>query len=126
MITSMINILVAEDDKFLSAAYRVKLSKKGWHVTIVEDGHEVIDYLEKQKPSLILLDLIMPNMDGFEVLEAVAKVDPDHKIPIIVASNLGQKEDVDRALSLGARDFIIKSESTLDAIVAKIESLLKK
>jgi CheY-like chemotaxis protein len=122
----MFNILVAEDDKFLASAYRVKFTKQGWNVTIVEDGHEVIEFLEKQKSDLVLLDLIMPNMDGFEVLEQIFKNGQNKKVPVIVASNLGQKEDIDRAMSLGAKDFIVKSESSLDAIVTKISAFLKK
>lgn len=118
-------ILVAEDDKFLASAYRVKLTKQGWTVKIVEDGHEVITHLQSETPDLILLDLIMPNMDGFEVLETIVKNSNWSKIPIIVASNLGQKEDIDRALSLGALDFVVKSEMSLDSIVAKIDKLLK-
>ncbi len=118
------NILVAEDDKFLASAYRLKLTRQGWDVTVVSDGNEVLKYLATAKPDLLLLDLIMPNMDGFEVLEKIKTLENGTNLPVVVASNLGQKEDINRALSLGALDFVIKSEVSLDALVAKIVKIL--
>jgi len=117
-------VLVAEDDKFLASAYRLKLSKQGWEVAIARDGQEALDYLKSRQPDLVLLDLIMPNVDGFAVLEAIRTQPNLSHIPIIVASNLGQKEDINRALSLGAKDFVVKSETSLDQIVLKIKTLL--
>lgn len=117
-------VLVAEDDKFLSNAYRVKLSKAGFDVKVVFDGQEAIDALKDFLPDIILLDLVMPVKDGFSVLESL-KADPVYKsIPVIVASNLGQKEDTDRAMKLGAQDFIIKSDLSLTELVDKINKLL--
>jgi PleD family two-component response regulator len=117
-------ILVAEDDKFLGNAYRVKLTKAGFDVKIATDGQEALDALSGFIPDLILLDLVMPVKDGFIVLETI-KSDPVYKlIPVIVASNLGQKEDTDRAMKLGANDFIIKSDLSLNELVDKINTLL--
>jgi DNA-binding response OmpR family regulator len=103
-------ILIAEDDKFLLNAYRVKFSKAGFEIKIVSDGEEALEALKTFVPDAMLLDLVMPKKDGFAVLEAV-KADANlKKIPVIVASNLGQKEDIERAQKLGANDYIIKSD----------------
>lgn len=117
-------ILLAEDDKFLSTAYRVKLTKAGFEVKIARDGQEALDSLQTFIPDIILLDLVMPVKDGFATLEAIKADEKFKMIPVIVASNLGQKEDSDRAFKLGARGFIIKSDLSLDTLVQKINSIV--
>lgn len=118
-------ILVAEDDKFLANAYRVKLQKEGFEVSIASNGNEVLDSLSKKIPDLIVLDLVMPIMDGFDTLEAIKKNDKFKKIKIIIASNLNQKEDIDRGLALGADNYIVKSDISIDDLVKKIRSMLR-
>jgi len=114
----MKKILVAEDDLFLANAYKAKLSKSGFEVLVARDGKEALDILAKEKVSLVLLDLMMPVKDGFEVLAEM-----DKKIPVLVASNLGQKEDIDKAMKLGAKDYIIKSDVSLTDLISKVNSL---
>ncbi|OGH41893.1 MAG: hypothetical protein A3H79_02700 [Candidatus Levybacteria bacterium RIFCSPLOWO2_02_FULL_36_8b] len=121
----MAKILVAEDDKFLANAYRVKLSKTDHEIKIVSDGQEVMDILETFTPDIILLDLIMPVKDGFSVLEELKKNEKWKNIPVIVASNLGQKEDIDRSMLLGATDYIVKSDMHINDILIKINNALK-
>ena len=118
-------ILVAEDDRFLVTAYRAKLTKAGFEVQIASDGDEVLATLQKFIPDIMLLDLVMPKKDGFAALEAIKKDEKLKHIPIIVASNLGQKEDLDKAKALGADDYIIKSDMSMDALVQKINSHIK-
>jgi two-component system alkaline phosphatase synthesis response regulator PhoP len=121
----MAKILVAEDDRFLANAYRVKLTKSGFEVEIARDGQEAITLLKANKADLILLDLMMPVKDGFTTLEEIKK-DPMLKdIPVIIASNLGQKEDIDKGLALGAVDYVVKSDLSLDTLVQKIQSFIK-
>lgn len=115
-------ILIAEDDKFLANAYRVKLSKLEHEVKIVADGEEAMQALEEFTPDVILLDLIMPNKDGFVVLEEIKASDKYKKIPVIVASNLGQKEDIEKAKQLGADDYVVKADMELEDLVKKVES----
>lgn len=117
-------ILVAEDDKFLSNAYRVKLTKAGFEVKVVGNGQGALDILKTFIPDLILLDLVMPVKDGFATLEAIKADERLKAIPVIVASNLGQKEDSDRAFKLGAKGFVIKSDLSLDNLIQKIHSLV--
>jgi len=121
----MKTILIAEDDKFLSNAYRIKLSKLGYDVAIVSDGEQVMKYLnEKQMPDLLLLDLIMPVKDGFDTLKDIRAIDKFNKLLIIVASNLGQSEDVKKAKEMGAIDYIVKSDLSLQELAEKIHSYL--
>lgn len=122
----MKKILIAEDDKFLALAYRAKLAKAGFDISIASDGEEVITMLRNITPNVILLDLIMPKKDGFWTLEEIKANTSWKNIPVIIASNLGQHEDIERGMKLGASDYIIKSETSLDKLVEKIDSLLKK
>ncbi|MEI6326755.1 MAG: response regulator [Candidatus Roizmanbacteria bacterium] len=116
----MKKILIAEDDKFLANAYRAKMVKAGFDVLIVKDGDEILKSVETYSPDLVLLDLVMPKRDGFSVLEELKKDPKYNTLPVIIASNLGQREDMQKALALGAKDFIIKSDFSLDQIVEKI------
>ena len=121
----MKTILVAEDDHFLSNAYRIKLVKLGFDVKIVSDGEQVLQYLHEQgAPNLLLLDLIMPVKDGFDTLREIKANDKLKKFPIIVASNLGEAEDVKKAKELGAVDYIVKSDLSLQELAEKINSYL--
>ncbi len=120
----MKKILVAEDDKFLGNAYRVKLSKSGFEVKLATDGDEALKALESFTPDLILLDLVMPVRDGFSTLEEIKSKDEFKHVPVIIASNLGQKEDIEKGLKLGAKDFFIKSDMSLENLIAKIKSYL--
>jgi len=120
----MKKILIAEDDKFLSSAYRLKLTKAGFEVQITGDGAELLKTLETYTPDLILLDLVMPVMDGFTALETLRSNPKFKSIPIIIASNLGQKEDIDRTQSLGISDFVVKSDLSLDVLIEKINKII--
>lgn len=114
------NILVAEDDHFLASAYKMKLTKAGYDVDIASDGEEAITLISKKIPDLIILDLVMPNKDGFEVLKELKGRKEWANVPVIVASNLGQKEDLDKAKSFGANEFIIKSDLSMDNLLEKV------
>lgn len=120
----MSNILVVEDDTFLANAYRVKLTKSGFTIRIALDGDEVFTILAQFTPDVIILDLMIPKKDGFEVLKLLKADDRWKNIPLIVASNLGQEEDVDRAMKMGANDYIIKSDLSLNDLITKIRSYL--
>jgi len=118
-------ILIAEDDQFLANAYRVKFTNFGFDIRLAKDGKEALKILEKFKPDIILLDLTMPEMDGFTTLEKIKQNKKWTKIPILVTSNLSQKEDRDKVLALSARDLIIKSNLSLSELVEKIYTFLK-
>jgi len=118
-------ILIIEDDKFLRQLIAQKLLKEGYDVLEAVDGEEGLKKIKEEKPDLILLDLILPGIDGFEVLSQMNKEDLISQIPVIILSNLGQKEDVERGLNLGATDYLIKAHFTPGEIIEKIKNILK-
>lgn len=119
-------ILIVEDDKFLRDLISQKLVREGFVSLDAIDGEAGLKIAAEKSPDLILLDLILPSLDGFEVLRQLKSVPLTSKIPVIVLSNLGQKEDMDRAMSGGAEEFMIKAHFTPGEIIAKIKEILKK
>ena len=117
-------ILLAEDDLFLQRMYVDKLVKEGIKVVVASDGEKALEIMRKQKPVLVLLDILMPKKDGFEVLEE-AKKDPKLKsIPIILLTNLSEVADVKRAQKLGAADYIIKSHFLPSEVIEVVKKYL--
>jgi len=122
-------ILVVEDDKFLRDLLVGKLFSEGFHVKSAIDSRgalEVLHNKDEEKPQIVLLDLILPGENGFSVLEKIKHDDNLADIPVIILSNLGQKEDIDKAMELGACDFMVKANFTLDEIVEKVKGILSK
>src|SRR3989344_3993591 len=113
-------ILLVEDDKFFQLFYANKLREKNLEVEVATDGEDGLAKMRQVKPDMVLLDIIMPKKDGFEVLKEVAKDESLKTIPIIVFSTLGQEEDVKKALSLGARDYISKTFFDFEKLYQKI------
>jgi len=122
----MKKILVVEDDAFLANAYRVKLTKASYQVAVAADGDEALSALLEDSYDLIILDLVLPKVDGFVVLSKIKKDPRFSKIPIIVVSNLSQAEDIKKAKSLGASDYIVKTDLSIKEVLAKITSVLGK
>lgn len=117
-------VLVVEDDKFLRELLVKKLTAEGFEVENALDGEVAFGILANKTPDIILLDLILPNIDGFEILARVRKDVRTAKTPVVIFSNLGEKADIDKAMSLGATDFMVKANFTLDEIVEKIHSII--
>jgi DNA-binding response OmpR family regulator len=118
-------ILIIEDDKFLRELIAQKLIKEGYEISEAIDGEEAMKKVREEKPNLVLLDLILPGIDGFEVLSKMKEDPALAQIPVIILSNLGQKEDVERGLKLGAVDYLIKAHFTPGEIIEKINYALK-
>ena len=113
-------ILLIEDEEVMVSLLQKKLTEEGYEVLVARDGEEGLEAIKKNKPDLILLDIIMPKMGGFEVMEEMSK-DPEIKdIPIVVVSNSGQPVELDKAQKLGARDWLIKTEFDPKEVVAKV------
>ncbi len=117
-------LLVAEDDQFYANLYRTKLEKEGFGVVTAANGKETLELLKKHNPNLIILDLVMPEMDGFEVLKKIKEEKSLHDVPVIILSNLGQQEDIDRAQALGVFKYIIKSNVSIHQMVESVEEAL--
>ena len=118
-------ILIIEDDKFLRELVSQKLIKEGYKIVEASDGEEGLKKIKEERPDLILLDLILPGIDGFEVLSRAKEDSFLAKIPVIILSNLGQVDDIERGLKLGAVDYLIKAHFTPDEIIEKIKNVLK-
>jgi len=119
-------VLVVEDDSLLQDMLAQQLSKDAWTVSYAKDGDRALEIARTEKPDIILLDLMLPGVSGYDIL-ANLKKDPElTRIPVIILSNLGQQEDIDKGLQLGATDFMIKSNFTLDEVSAKMKGILEK
>ena len=119
-------ILVVEDDPVLKNLLGHTFAGK-YQTLYASDGNEALALFEQYKPSIILLDLMLPTMDGFAVLENIrGRADEFKSVPVIVVSNLGQSTDKERAKTLGATEYLVKAEVSVEEIVAKIQSVLEK
>lgn len=119
-------ILLVEDDSFLSNIYQTKFTKEGYQVALAGDGEEALKAVKTKKPDIVLLDVLLPKLDGFAVLEKLKK-DPETKdIPVILLTNLGQRDDVDRGLQLGAADYLIKAHFKPSETVEKVKKVLER
>lgn len=114
-------VLVVEDDKFLSNIHKTKLAKEGFEVEHAANGEEALKIARKRKPKLVLLDLIMPIKDGFETLKEFKEDSELKDVKIIILSNLSQEEDKQKALELGAAEYIVKANVFFREIVEKVK-----
>ena len=119
-------VLIVEDDAFLRKLLTDKFKSEGYSVESAEDGKEALNQIEKDKPSIVLLDLLMPGVDGFQVLETIRGKQTTKELPVVVLSNLGEQEHIARAKKLGADDYLIKAHLFLDEIVERVEEIIKK
>ncbi|MDA1169181.1 MAG: response regulator [bacterium] len=118
-------IYVVEDDSFISNMYQTKLRNAGYTVEIALDGEEAWNRLQQDPlPDLVLLDVVLPKKDGFEILEDLRKNEKLKDLAVILLTNLGQKPDVERGIKLGADDYIIKAHYTPSEVMEKIEKVL--
>ena len=108
-------ILIGEDEKPMAKAMQLKLNSTGFDAKTAQNGEEVLNMMSDEDFDLVLLDLIMPKVDGFKVLEELNK--RGNKTPIIVSSNLSSEEDKERAVKLGAKDYFIKSNTPISEVV---------
>ncbi|NCU41483.1 MAG: response regulator [Candidatus Moranbacteria bacterium] len=113
-------VLLVEDDVFVSDVYSTRLSKEGYQVFLMNNGRDAVGWLETNTPDIVLLDIMMPYMDGIEVLKELRQKDSCKEVPVIMLTNLSEKENIREALSLGANDYLIKSHFTPSEIVTKV------
>lgn len=120
-----VKILIIEDDPFFCDMYLTKLIQSGFDVDVASDGKIGLDKVKKLMPALVLLDIVLPRMDGFEVLEGIRKNPKLKDIFIVLLTNLGEIDDIEKGIALGADDYIIKAHYTPMAVVAKVKKILK-
>lgn len=119
-------ILIVEDDRFAADAYEKKLRQAGFHIVVCPDVTSLYDQLRLAIPTLIILDIVLPNKNGFTILKELKEKPQYANIPVLIVSNLNQKEDIDRGIQLGAIDYLVKTEVSLNDLVDKIKSLLAR
>jgi DNA-binding response OmpR family regulator len=116
--------MIVEDDRFLSFLMKARLEKEGFTVTQVFDGEEAMNALRQEAPSLVILDLIMPKVTGFEVLKMISTSPTLASVPVVIVSNLAQDSDIEKARALGAKEYFIKVKVSIDDLVGKIKLLV--
>jgi len=118
-------ILIVEDDTMISAMYQTKLSAEGFEIFVADNGADGLKLAAENKPDLILLDVIMPQMDGFAVLTELKDNVKTKKIPVVLLTNLATDEDQQKGKELGATDYIVKSSLTPDQVSERVKKFLK-
>ena len=120
-------ILIIDDDEFLLDMYSLKFREAGFQVEVGRSGEEALNLVRQGlKPEVVLLDIVMPTIDGFEFLRLVKKENLLQGALVVILSSLGQREDIEKGLALGANDYIVKAHSTPSEVLRKIETLLEK
>jgi DNA-binding response OmpR family regulator len=121
-----IKILLVEDDSFLLGMYATKFELEGFKVTMAEDGEKAVRTALKELPDIILLDIILPKLNGFEVLKQLKADSATAKIPVILLTNLSQRDEIEQGMKMGAQDYLIKAHFMPSEVVEKIKKILNK
>ncbi len=118
-------VLIVEDDTFLLSAYQLKFKKlEGADVWTANDGKSALEFLKKDPPCVVLLDLMLPGISGFEVLTQIRKDEKWKKVPVLVLSNLSQAQDVEKVKALGIDEYLVKANTKINDIVDKVKKYL--
>lgn len=118
-------ILLVEDDSMIVEMYRLRFEEEGFEVTVTEKGSEAIELAGSLKPDIILLDIILPEVDGFNILQALKSEAKTKSVPILLLTNLAQESDRERAMNLGANDYFVKSQHTPSDVLQKVKEIIK-
>ena len=122
----MTTVLIVDDDQFLLDMYSLKFKESGFSVEVAQNGSEALEKAKALNPDAILLDVVMPKIDGFEVLRTIKKEKIAEHSKILILTNLGQKGDVEKGLKLGADDYVVKAHFTPTEVVDKVKIMLNK
>ena len=118
------NVLLVEDDVFLAGIYKKKFEVEGFKIIVADNGEKGLSEARKKLPDMILLDILLPKMDGFAVLKELKKDVNTKDIPVILLTNLGQKDDVEKGIEMGAKDYLIKIHFKPSEVVDKVRKIL--
>ncbi len=119
-------ILIIEDETALLYALKAELSQNNFEVLTAVDGEKGLEAIEQEKPNVVILDLLLPGIDGFEILRRTKKNPATKNIPIIVITNLGDKESFEKGKKLGADDYLVKTDYSLEEVIKKLNNLIEK
>jgi len=121
----MKTILLVEDDPFLIDIYSTKLKEVGFNVGIAEDGEEAIRKIKEELPDLVLLDIVLPTVNGWEILRTIKKDESLEKLKVVILSNLGEKKEVEKGIKAGAAKYLVKAHYTPSEVVREIKEMLE-
>jgi len=124
MIQTPLTIVLVEDDPFLAEIYVLRLEREGFKVIHARSGEEGLKNVLETKPSLVLLDLVLPKMDGFSVLKELKANAATRAIPVVILTNLGEESDMEKGKKLGAADYVIKAHLTPSEVAKKVKQIL--
>ena len=126
MIETTYKILIVEDDSALLEMYKIKFQESGFELLTASDGETGLNLAKQEKPHLVLLDIMMPKMDGFAVLGEIKKDPTTKDVIVLMLSNLGQKSDIEKGQQLGAADYIVKASMTPSQVFEKVQEYLSR
>lgn len=122
----MANVLLVEDDPLLLDIYTTKFKQAGFDIEVVESGDKAVESIQKTHPDVVLLDIVLPHTDGWDILQQMQQQQTMKGIPIIILSNLGQKEEIEKGLGLGAAKYLIKAHYTPSEVVKEVQHVLQE
>jgi len=122
----MKKILLVEDDPFLVDIYSTKLKEAGFSVQIVTDGKDVLEKVKEDIPDLLLLDIVLPNFNGWEILRKIERDDQLKGLKVVLLSNLGEKQEIEKGLKLGAVRYLVKAHYTPSEVIEEVKKVLNK
>jgi len=120
----MKSILLVEDDPYITDIYSIKLKEAGFLIDVAVAGQDCLRKIEEKIPDLLLLDIVLPDIDGWEILRKIQNNDKLKNLKVVVLSNLGQKEEVEKAIKLGATKYLIKARYTPSEVVKEIKKII--
>lgn len=119
-------IVLVEDDLFMSGILTRHLIGEGFAVVLMADGDQAFDHIAVERPDIVLLDIVLPGRSGFDILQKLKQVESTKSIPVLILSNLGSKEEIQRGIDLGAEGYLIKANSTIEEITEKVRGILSR
>jgi len=119
-------VLLVEDDQAISDMYKLSLEENGFEVLLTEKGSEALAIAQEQKPAIILLDVILPEVDGFSILQTLKAQTETKKIPVLLLTNLSQESDQEKGKELGAAAYLVKSQHTPSEVISEIKTILSE
>ncbi|MEK9171783.1 MAG: response regulator [Patescibacteria group bacterium] len=119
-------IVLVEDDSLMSSILAAHLIKEGFNIISVTEGAQAFERIQAEQPNIVLLDIVLPGIGGFDILAKLKQDESTKSIPVLILSNLGSKEEIQRGIDLGAEDYLVKANSMVEEITGKIQKILNK
>ena len=119
-------IVLVEDDSLMSSILATHLIKEGFDIISVTEGAQAFERIQAEQPSIVLLDIVLPGIGGFDILAKLKQDESTKSIPVLILSNLGSKEEIERGIDLGAEDYLVKANSMVEEITGKIQKILNR